>query len=151
MSRWPRGEVEIEQLITNKQLQQVIGGHANGAHLLLKASRTLETAGQIADKDPDSAYVLAYDAARYAGTAILAQQGLRPTTSGGHYAVEVALRAQFGEGFRPFGAMRRRRNELEYPTGPGGTTTHDEAQKAIQDAKALLMAAQQLLSTLSIF
>jgi hypothetical protein len=63
MSRWPRGEAQIEQLIANKQLQQVIGGQANGAHLLQKASRTLETSGQIADEDPDSAYVLAYDAA----------------------------------------------------------------------------------------
>jgi hypothetical protein len=72
-------------------------------------------------------------------------------TSGGHYAVEVALRAQVGDGFRPFGAMRRRRNELEYPTGPGETTTHDGAQRAIQDAEALLQAAQQLLPTLAIF
>ena len=81
MSRWPRGEAQIEQLIANKQLQQVIGGQANGEHLLQKASRTLETAGEIADQDPDSAYVLAYDAARYAGTAILAQQGLCATAS----------------------------------------------------------------------
>ena len=80
MSRWPRGEAQIEQLIANKQLQRVIGGQANGAHLLQKASRTLETAGEIAGRDPDSAYVLAYDAARYSGTAILAHQGLRPTT-----------------------------------------------------------------------
>jgi uncharacterized protein (UPF0332 family) len=126
-------------------------GQANGAHLIQKALRTIETAAEIADQDPDSAYVLAYDAARYAGTAILARQGLRPTTSGGHYAVEVALRAQFGEGFRSFGAMRRRRNELEYPTDPAETTTHDEARKVIQDAKGLLLAAQQLLPTLSIF
>jgi hypothetical protein len=47
--------------------------------------------------------------------------------------------------------MRRPRNELEYPTGPGETTTYDEAHKAIQDAKALLMAVQQLFHTLSIF
>ena len=63
----------------------------------------------------------------------------------------MALRAQFGDGFRPFGAMRRRRNELEYPSGPGETTTYDEAQKAIQDAEGLLLAAQQLLPTLAIF
>ena len=44
MSRWPRGEAQIEQLIANKQLQQVIGGQANGAHLLHKALRTLATA-----------------------------------------------------------------------------------------------------------
>lgn len=73
MSRWPRGEAQIEQLIANKALQQIIGGQANGGHLIQKASRTLATAGEIADHDPDSAYVLAYDAARYCGTAILAQ------------------------------------------------------------------------------
>lgn len=115
MSRWPRGDAEIEQLITNKQLQRVIGGQANGAHLLQKAQRTLETAGAIADQDPDSAYVLAYDAARYSATAILAHQGLRPATSGGHYVVEVALRAQFGDGFRPFGAMRATTQRTRVP------------------------------------
>jgi hypothetical protein len=47
--------------------------------------------------------------------------------------------------------MRRRRNELEYPSGPGETTTYDGARKAIQDAEGLLMAAQQLLPTISIF
>jgi hypothetical protein len=45
--------------------------------------------------------------------------------------------------------MRRRRNELEYPTGP--TTSVDEAHEDIQDAEALLRAAQKLLPTLSIF
>jgi hypothetical protein len=38
MSRWPRGDAQVEQLIANKQLQQVIGGQANGAHLLQKAA-----------------------------------------------------------------------------------------------------------------
>jgi len=38
------------------------------------------------------------NAARIACIALLAQQGMRATTNGGHYAVE----AQFGEGFRPF-------------------------------------------------
>ncbi|WP_407344256.1 hypothetical protein [Pengzhenrongella phosphoraccumulans] len=151
MSRWPRGEAEIEQLIASKQLQQVAGGQANGKHLLERAARTVATASEIAQDDPDSAFVLAYDATRYAATTLLAQQGLRPTTSGGHYVVEVALRAQFGDGFRSFGAMRRRRNELEYPTGPGETTTPGEAVTAISDAEHLLRAAQQLLPTLSSF
>jgi hypothetical protein len=47
--------------------------------------------------------------------------------------------------------MRRRRNELEYPSRPGETTTFDEARKAIHDAEALLLAAQQSLPTNSIF
>ena len=151
MSRWPRGEAEIQALIAAKQLQQVAGGQANGEHLLGKATRTVATASEIARDDPDSAYVLAYDAARYAGTALLAHHGLRPTTSGGHYVVEVALRAQFGDGFRAFGTMRRRRNELEYPSGPGETTTPEEARRAITDAERLLRAAKQLITTLPLF
>jgi len=150
MSRWPRGGAQIEQLIANKQLQQVIGDKPMG-NTYSRRRRAPSRRQARDDQDPDSAYVLAYDAARYSGTAILAHQGLRPTTSGGHYAVEVALRAQLGDGFRPFGALRRRRNELEYPTGPGESTTYAEAQRAIQDAQGLLQAAQQLMPTLSIF
>ena len=59
MSRWPRGEAEIEQLIASKQLQRVAGGQANGEHLLERAARTVATASEIAQDDPDSAYVLA--------------------------------------------------------------------------------------------
>lgn len=151
MSRWPRGEAEVEQLIAHGQLQRIVGVGANGDHLLEKAARTLATATAVSAADPDSAFVLAYDAARCSGTALLAQQGLRPTTSGDHYAVEVALRAQFGDGFRPFGAMRRRRNELEYPSGPGESTTATEADQAIAAAGRLHQAALQLVPTLSIF
>jgi hypothetical protein len=53
--------------------------------------------------DAYCAYVLAYDAARFVCIAQLAQQGLLATTSGGHYVVEQAVGAQFGEGFRLFG------------------------------------------------
>jgi hypothetical protein len=151
MSRWPRGEAEIAQLIATKQLQQVAGGAANGEHLLQRAARTLVTAREICASDPDSAYVLAYDAARYSATALLAHQGLRPTTTGGHYAVEVALRAQFGDGFRAFGSLRRRRNELEYPSGPGETTTPDEAASALVESDRIHQAASKLLANLSIF
>ena len=38
MSRWPRGEPEIEALIAAKQLQRVAGGQANGEHLIEKAA-----------------------------------------------------------------------------------------------------------------
>jgi hypothetical protein len=39
----------------------------------------------------------------------------------GHYAVEQAIRAQFGDRIRPFEVLRRRRNELEYPYLPADT------------------------------
>lgn len=127
MARWQRGVAEVESLVDAGELQQLVGEAANGERLLTKASTTLGTARSVVGTDPDSAFVLAYDAARQALTGLLAQQGLRPTTKGGHYAVERATRAQFGAGFRQFGALRRRRNELEYPERPGDDATTDEA------------------------
>jgi HEPN domain-containing protein len=151
MTRWKRGEAEVEALVAAKDLQQLTGEAANGGRLLEKASTTLETARTAIERDPDSAFVLAYDAARQALTALLAHQGLRPTTSGGHYAVEQAVRAQFGPGFRQFGALRRRRNELEYPQRPGDDATHEEASEAVENAEAIIRAADGLIDQLGLF
>jgi hypothetical protein len=151
MSRWPRGEAEVEQLIARRELERVAGAGADGTPLLAQARRTAATAAGIALNDAYSAYVLAYDAARFACIALMAQQGLRATTSGGHYAVERAVRAQFGEGFRPFADLRRRRNELEYPHVPGDAATADEAEQAVEVAERLIAAADQLLGQLSFF
>lgn len=139
------------QLLAAGELQKLTGAAANGERLLEKAAVTLRTARSAVEPDPDSAFVLAYDAARQALTALLAHQGLRPTTKGGHYAVERAVRAQFGPGFRQFGALRRRRNELEYPERPGDDATQDEASAAIENAEAILTAAQDLLDQLGLF
>lgn len=151
MARWKRGESEVEALIASGELQQLTGDAANGERLLEKASITLQTARSAIQSDPDSAFVLAYDASRQALTAMLAHQGLRPTTRGGHYAVEQAARAQFGPGFRQFGALRRRRNELEYPERPGDDATDEEASQAVENAGAIIMAAKGLLDQLGLF
>jgi len=151
MVRWKRGEAEVEGLVAAGDLQKLTGEAANGERFIEKAAVTLETARTAIERDPDSAFVLAYDAARQALTALLAHQGLRATTKGGHYAVEQAARAQFGPGFRQFGALRRRRNELEYPQRPGDDATIDEATEAVDDAQAIITAARGLLDQLGLF
>lgn len=151
MVRWKRGEAEVEALMKAGELQQLTGDAANGQRLLAKAAVTLETARTAVERDPDSAFVLAYDASRQALTGLLAHQGLRPTTKGGHYAVEQAIRAQFAPGFRQFGALRRRRNELEYPDRPGDDATIDEAKESIEQAQAIITAAEHLLDQLGLF
>ena len=151
MGRWTRGEADIEALIAARELQKLIGEAANGERFLEKAARTLETARSAIEADPDSAYVLAYDAARQALTGLLAQQGLRPTTKGGHYAVEQAMKAQFGAGFRHFGALRRRRNELEYPERPGDDADANEATEAVEQADAIVASAKAILDQLGLF
>jgi hypothetical protein len=151
MTRWPRGEAEVEELLRHRSLERVAGAAADGTALLAQAERTAATAVGLVTTDAYSAYVLAYDATRFACVALLAQQGLRATTSGGHYAVERAVRAQFGSGFRPFGDLRRRRNELEYPRLPADTAGQDEATQAIEVARQLMSAAKALLGQLSFF
>lgn len=151
MARWKIGEAEIEALVAANELQQLAGAAASGELLLARASTTMTTARSVVETDPDSAFVLAYDAARQALTALLAHQGLRPTTRGGHVAVERAARAQFGPGFRQFGALRRRRNELEYPERPGDTSTVEEAGEAVEKAGAIVAAAESLLDQLGLF
>lgn len=122
----------------------------NGERLLLEAHRTIETAGSIVTSDPESAYVLTYDATRHACTALLAQQGLRPTSGDGHYAVERAVRAR-SAGFRDFGAMRRRRNELQYPSAMSEHADREEAGDAITSGRELISAAGRLLPALQFF
>jgi hypothetical protein len=151
MSSWPRGEAEVEDLLRRRELERISGAAAEGAPQLAQADRTATTAASLVSTDPYSAYVLAYDAARFACVALLAQQGLRATSSGGHYAVERVVRAQFGPGFRPFGDLRRRRNELEYPHHLADTASAREAEQAIGVAQQLITAAKALLGQLSIF
>jgi hypothetical protein len=151
MPKWARGVAEVEQLVARGDLERVSGAAADGTPLLEQARKTAATAAGLVSSDAYSAYVLAYDAARFACIALLAQQGLRATTSGGHYAVEQAVRAQFGDGFRPFGAFRRRRNELEYPHLPSDTATSEEAEQAAATAQRLIAAAGKLLPQLFFF
>lgn len=151
MSRWTRGEATVERLLTDGELQTLTGAHADGMPWVEKARRTVTTALAAADSDPDSAYILAYDAARFAATAVLVQQGLRPTTRGGHYALDVAVRDQVGGPFTAFGGMRRQRNELEYPLFISGELTPADARSAAAQAKEMIDAAHQLLPHLGLF
>jgi hypothetical protein len=151
LARWSRGESEIEEHLIRRDLERITGVAANGQPLLTHARRIVASASSLADKDPYSAYVLAYDASRFACTALLAQQGLRPSTAGGRTVVAAAVRAPFGDAFRPFGTLRRRRNELEYPHLPVNSATEAEAIQALAIAQALIEASAKLLDHLTLF
>jgi hypothetical protein len=104
-------------LVEQRHLQQVAADSHSAAALLASAGRHVDSARRTVDTDPEAAYALAYDAARTSATALLAHQGLRPTTSGGHIAVVDAIRAQFPgvPGLTSLDRLRRRRNQAEYP------------------------------------
>jgi HEPN domain len=151
VTRWQRGEAEIERMLADGELQALTGAAADAEQWLSKARRTLRTATGAADTDPDSAFTLAYDAARFACTALLAQQGLRVTTRGGHYAVEVAVRGQFSTTFERYGGLRRQRNDIVYPVIVAARLTPNDARSAIAVATELTDAAEQLLPHLGRF
>ncbi len=151
MSRWRPGEADIEELLAHHDLQLVTGTAADGQPALDRAIHTLASAQTLLDADPINSFVLAYDAVRQACTALLAHQGLRPTSSGGHVAVERAVRAQFGAPFAPYGGLRRRRNEVEYPSHPDEHVDPDEASEAISIAESIIESAEKLLPHLQRF
>ena len=149
--RWRTGEALVERLLDDGRLERVRGAQADGGSWLDRSRQALEAAQMVAATVPDSSIVLAYDAARQACIALLAQQGLRPTTAGGHYAVEETIRAQFGAALRNFGGLRRRRNELEYPQFPTERASANEAAETLETASEIIDAVAQLLPKLGLF
>lgn len=149
--RWSTGEAVVERLLDQGGIERVQGAQADGGSWLERARRGLDAARIVAEAAPDSSIVLAYDAARQACVALLAQQGLRPTTKGGHYVIEEAIRAQFGTSLRAFGGLRRRRNELEYPLYPTERATAGEAAEALRTAGEIIDAVARILPNLGFF
>ena len=147
--RWVQGRTVIEQMLAAGDLQRVPASREHADRLLEQARRHVSSTQNAAVADPEGAYALLYDAARKALTAILENQGLRPTSRGGHLAVYHAVRAQLdppmGRVLLPFDRMRRRRHDVEYPPAgapgptpealpddrPNGTTVPDLARRAL--------------------
>jgi len=86
--KWTRGQDTVDGLLTDGRLELVTGAEADGTAWLVSAQALLESAKREHDANPEAAYVLAYDAARKASTALLAQQGLRTKTAAHHVTVE---------------------------------------------------------------
>lgn len=149
--RWSTGETTVERLLADGRIERVQGAQADGESWLERARRSLDAARMIAESAPDSSVVLAYDAARQACVGALAQQGLRPTTAGGHYVIEEVMRAQFGPVLRNFGGLRRRRNELEYPLYPTEQADEAEAAETLQTAAEVIEAVAKLLPNLGFY
>jgi hypothetical protein len=147
---WERGRERIEELLAAGELERAAPNGEHAQRLLGESAAHLEAVTRVLDVDPAGALQLAYDAARKAAVGLLAVQGLRSTTKGGHIAVQDAVVAQFGgsEGMAAFarlGRMRRQRHAAEYPTESTPTVTRRDAEQAAQDARAVVDAVRGLL------
>lgn len=79
--------------------------------------------------------------------ASLARQGLRATSQGGHLAVQEAVTAQLGRSgavIRPFGRLRRTRNDADYPRLDSPELTADDVVEDLPRAHAIVEAMRSL-------
>ena len=153
--RWNQGRPEIERMLGAGQLQRVQPNRDQSDRLIKQAREHLASAESICGRDPSGGYAMAYDAARKALTSILENQGLRPTTRGGHLAAYEAIRCQLdpplGAQLRPFDRMRRQRHDAEYPPSDAPELTADDVREDIPKASAIVDLAEQVLDQMSPF
>jgi len=133
--KWAPGADQIESLVVSHDLEHVEPSIDLASRLASDAAQHLDSARVVLENgDPVGAYQLAYDSLRKAAAALLAVQGLRATSRGGHVAVQKAMVAQFGDefpGFRSFGRLRRNRNRFEYPAEGASEPDADDVLDAI--------------------
>jgi uncharacterized protein (UPF0332 family) len=149
VTRWNKGSEVVERLLDARHLEHVPADAGTVTALIASARRHVASASATSADDPEGALALAYDAARKTATALLAHQGLRPTSAGGHIVVVEAMNAQFPgvAGLKSIDRIRRRRNQAEYPDPQHyDPIKADEVVDAIEAARACLSAAEKLTS-----
>jgi len=151
---WQKGRDTIEDLLRRRHLEQVPANESEVKHLLTKARAHLTTAQAVADDDPEIAYDALYAAARKALTALLIQQGLRPTRTGGHEAAIEAAQAQLvpplGEVLRPIRRIKRRRNDGDY-AGSEDQVHSDDIRADLPLATAIVDTIARIVPELTVF
>ena len=145
------GSGDIADLIDRGHLEKVAPSAANADRLIGEANRHLRSAELLAGEDPAGAYDLLYTAARKSMAAALAVQGLRATSAGGHVAVEQAIAAQLGGAggvVRPFGRLRRTRNDADYPRLDTPELAGEDVTDDLPKARAIVEAMARLIEHL---
>lgn len=139
-------------MIERGEIEEVEPSAEHADLLLSQAQGHLASSESLVTMDPPSALVLIYDGARKALTAALAKQGLRTTSKGGHVAVQHAVEAQLGANarkvIRAFGALRRRRNDTEYPDIGHIPISSIDAADALDDAREIVDAIRRFVPRL---
>jgi len=148
--RWEQGRAIVDAMIAEGRLERVPASREQADVLISQAVAHLNSARVIASSDPPGGYAMAYDAARKALLAVLENQGLRPTSVGGHHAalgeaVVAQLVPPLASTFRPFQRMRRRRNSLEYPSTAEPAMTEQDVLDDCAKADDIVDACSRVL------
>jgi hypothetical protein len=151
---WQRGRDDILTMLDQGELTQVVADLDLAERLLAAARRHVNSAETLCDSDPELAYAALYDAIRKALSAMLQAQGLRPTTDGGHLAVQRAAWAQFGVSMgallRPVDRIRTTRHAIQYPDAESYIDA-DAVRADLPAAIELIDAATKAVPHLQVF
>lgn len=141
-------------MLEDGDLGQVVADIGLANRLIAAARRHVKSAETLSHEDSELAYAAVYDAIRKAMTALLQAQGLRPTTAGGHLAVQRAVRAQFGASMgpllRPIDRIRTTRHAVEYMDEDTWVDA-DAVRADLPAAQALIDAAEKAIDHLPVF
>lgn len=155
ITRWDRGRAEVDQLIAEGSLERVHADRSLADLYLEQATAHLAASVATVEVDAVGSFQLAYDAMRKALTAVLENQGLRPTSRGGHRAVEDALRAQLvpplGNLLGDYRWARLLRNDSEYPTWDRATAVRSDVERCQEAARALMTQIPALLDSMPLY
>jgi hypothetical protein len=153
--RWNQGRSAVDRLIADGELQRVPANREHADQLLGQARKDLASAKLLLDANPKRAYESIYDAARMALTAVLENEGLRPTSRGGHIAPYAAVLVQLdpptGAILRPFDRLRRTRNRSEYLSFTTPDVTPDNVRADIPVAASIVEVREGVLDQMSPF
>lgn len=152
---WEPGRDTIVGMLDRHELDSVIASMDLATALHAQAEEAIDTASDAASAGRwYSAYANLWDGVRKALSALLQAQGLRPTRSGGHIAVEQAAIAQFsgsmGALLRPVPRMRSTRNDTEYPD-PDTQIEPDVVLADLAKARDIVLACNNVLPHLTVF
>lgn len=107
------------------------------------------------ETDPTGSFPMAYDASRKAPVAMLINQGLRPTSRGGHIVIEDALRTQLApprnEIVDRFGWMRSVRTARVYPSFDRRSASAEDAAQAQAPTAQIIEKSEQLLDLMPVY
>lgn len=153
MIRWEQGRAIVDSMIADGSIQSVPASREHADRLLEMSDQKLVSAELVLGSgDAASAFSIAYDAARLALTAMLANEGLRPRTEGGHRAVfEVAmaqLEPPLGRVIKPFDRMRRQRNDSQYPALDSSGVSREDVERDMGVARRIVAAIRQILDAM---
>ncbi|MCG2798019.1 MAG: HEPN domain-containing protein [Cellulomonas sp.] len=155
IARWEQARTTIDALLADRRLERVAPSRELADALVDQAQRHLATAAGSVSADPTGSFQLAYDAARKALAAVLANQGLRSRGEGAHAVLLTAALAQLdppmGRDLRQFDWLRRTRNSAEYPMPETPPIMSGDANDALPLSQAIVAIAERVIPNMPVY